>query len=178
MRFSLLALIILSIHIVTHAPGPVLADDIHPPETADSETDPLLMTATLKYKETSKDSNWHQYTIKIDKDKIFLSKEFGGVNAPKNEQLSKKMTADLVKKIWSFIKANGLDNQIHEEQPTDGLGVAGFLHLEIKSHTHSTMHISGKTQMWGNNANASETNIININSINKANLFFNYLWRL
>ncbi|MBU1568172.1 MAG: hypothetical protein KJ630_21430 [Proteobacteria bacterium] len=181
MRLFLFFLIILSIHIVTHAPNPILADDNHPPETAGSETDPLLLTATLKYNETSKDSNWHQYTVKIDKDNILLSKEFGGFNAPDNEQITKKMTTDIANKIWAFIKTNGLDNQIHEEQPTDGLGVAGYLHLEIKSRTQSIIHISGRTQMFGNTANAgnaSGTNIININYINKANFFFNYLWRL
>ena len=176
MRLVLVSLTVFLLHLVTPITHPALAGDMQT-----CETGPLLLTASLQYDETSKDSNWQRYTIKIDQDQMLLSKEFGGFNAPENEHLSKRMTADVTKKIRAFIKSNGLDGQIHEEQPTSGPGVAGYLHLEILGCSPSTIHISGKTQIWGNNASAGstgETNITHIRQINKANVFFNYLWRL
>lgn len=181
MRLGQFFMMAVLIYIVTQSSSPVMAIDSNPRVSAGSETGPLLLTATLHYNETSKDSNWSRYTVEIDQDRMYLAKEFGGFNTPDNERISKKMTENLAKKIWTFIKTNGLDIHIHEEQPTDGVGVAGHFHWEIKSPSQSTIHISGKTQMWASNTNddnARATNISSISYINKANLFFNYLWTL
>ena len=178
MMKPLIPMMLLMLMIILHG-GFALAGD---------EPAGVPLAVTLKYVESSKDSNWRQFKVEIQGNKILLSKEFGGFNALENEYVEKTLDADLEGRIWTFIKDNQLDRPIAEEQPTNGTGVAGYLDLEIKGPAASTIHIVGKTNIWGSDEYVKETwgasfvesrtNIEHIDYFKKVESLFQLLWGL
>ena len=160
--------------------GTAMARDASPSEGPNAANDPLVLSLTLEYSETSKDSNRQRYSAEIDGETMRLAKEFYGFEAPENEYSEKVLDAAMTDAIRAYIEEHGLDCSLREEKPMDGLGLAGLLHLEIRSGAPSTLHISGRVRMWDIDAPSPEAaaNLDNANYFSTAESFFRFLWLL
>ena len=147
-----------------------------------TENDNFKLELSFKRKEKSKDSNWEITSILISDNHIKYSCKYGGFRAPEDEHNNKKVDSNIVKKIVDYIKRSGLNKNISEKRKTDGIGVAGFLNLEIQIAGRKTLiSIEGKTNIWGTDDYVkrewgrkyvkNRTNIKNIEYINKAEDF-------
>jgi hypothetical protein len=189
MKLLVMVLVMLAIPKVILPWGLAWADNGGNSEAATAgSTGELQLTLTLKYEETSKDANWRQSKAEIDGGKMLLSREYGGFEAPENEYSEKILNRGLEARIWAFIREKKLDVGIEQDLPTQGPGVAGYLNLEIKGPQASSIHLVGKTDIWGSDEYirenwgpalvASRTNIDRIDYFQKAEAFFKFLWGL
>lgn len=156
--------------------------------STESESEPLLITMTLKYIETSKDSNWHQIAVDMNDERIILTKEYGGFQPLDPESVEKMLDDEKRSAIRAYIEKNGLGQTVNENKPMDGLGIAAILQMDIKGKSPSNISISGRVNSWENRSDASEkddsdsngdgSNIDNMEYLLKAKMFFQFLWDL
>jgi len=145
----------------------------------------LLLNFVLIYDETSKDSNSETIKISISDKKIQITKNYNGFKAPENKQFEKDMDEEMKKNITEFIEKHQLNTDIKELKETKGIGIEGYLRVEIFQPKTTTIIIEGKTNIWGSDDYVkknwgkqfveSRTNIENIKYFSKAKSFVQFI---
>jgi hypothetical protein len=148
----------------------------------------LMLSLDLRFEETSKDSSEQRFLARIDGKRMVLSKEYNGFKVPGNERVERTILPELEARIWAYIQNQGLDRRIDEIRRTDGIGLAGYLRLDIQGPGTVSIHIEGRTNIWGSDEYVaktwgpsfvrSRTNLDHIRYFPKAQALFQFLWEL
>ncbi len=143
---------------------------------------------TLRYQETSKDSNWSLTTVDIKSSELNIVKTYGGFNAQPNTSSEKKLTGADEQKIIDYLVKNELNVDLTEKKASGGIGLAVFLNLKITNPVKSEINLEGKYKIWGSDEYIakewgkeyvkSRSNIKNIRYVNKAASFISFLENL
>lgn len=109
--------------------------------------------------ESSKDSNWQETSITIKDRVLEYSYRYGGY--PEDKRINKRYSLSKTQEgeLIAYIEENKLNRNIEEIKPTEGLGVAVDLRMEIGfENLETSVRIVGRSNIWSTDS-AKKTNL-------------------
>jgi len=147
----------------------------------------LIIDFSLKYVETSKDSDRRIYEISTTNSYLFFrelrSARLGGGKMDEDKKM--KLNSKIIEDITQFIVSNQLNIELAEIQETGGIGMSVFLDFKVTGLVSVNIQIEGKSNIWGsdeyvaknwgNQYVGSRTNIKNTKIITQADRFVSFI---
>ncbi len=122
----------------------------------------LFLSLDLTHVETSKDSNWQETSLRIKDGIVEYSYHYGGFPDKRKKEKRYSLSRTGEKELIEYIRANRLDRNIEEIQPTEGIGIAINLRLELRiENVETSVTIAGRSNIWGGES-AKKTNLLNL----------------
>ena len=127
----------------------------------ESNESDFSLLLTLTYEETSKDSNGQTTSLRIRDRAVEYSYHYGGFPKEKTQEKRYSLSETEEKELIEYVIENRLNRNLEEIRPTEGIGVAVDLRLEVRMEGIVTaVGIVGRSRIWGSSP-GKETNLEN-----------------
>jgi len=135
----------------------------------DTDNASFVLKLTLKESERSKDSHWISHTLNIADRHACWATESGGFLAAREKSGSRRLDDTAFDRLRNYIGTYGPRRDILETKPAEGPGRSVSLDMELFMDGKTTrVSISGMLNAWTRRSGDRESNIENIDIVNRA----------